>query len=147
MVLFKNHNKTWQSHWAGTNNFGAYADNSANFLLISNIVSLLSIEHEKYRVWCLFVNYGSFGTTLSGKWAWPLSRHCRLGLKTLLKMWPTGWTFWASCYVEIIHTSIWDKILRSNICFMIHTYLTIYNRASYLYIILCLYIRKIQFRL
>ena len=42
-----------------------------------------------------------FGPLLAAKWVWP-SRGPLMawGLKTQQKSWPTGWTFWANCYLE-----------------------------------------------
>ena len=46
---------------------------------------------------------GPIGPLLAGKWAWPPRAPLMVwGLQTQPKRCPTGWTFWANRYLEIM---------------------------------------------
>ena len=65
----------------------------------------LSNDGEKSKLWCLFFIFDFLTSVplLDRKWAWP--PHAPLmvqGLQAWPKSWPTGWTFWANHYLEII---------------------------------------------
>ena len=61
----------------------------------------LSIGVEKYKLWWIFFIFYIFAWSLY-TWVW--------GLKTQSKIWPTGWTFWANRYLEIM----FSKFLGAN---------------------------------
>ena len=60
-----------------------------------------------YVFWHTFFNFWFFGPLLAGKWAWP--PHAPLmvrGLQTRPKIWPSGWTFCANRYLEIMFSKL-----------------------------------------
>ena len=70
---------------------------------VKNIDHYLSIGYEKSKLRCLFFSFDFFGPLLVGKWAWqPRAPLMVWGLQTQPKSWPTGWTFWANRYLEIM---------------------------------------------
>ena len=51
----------------------------------------------------LIFQFKFLGPLLAGKWVWPPCASLMIwGLQTQPKSWPTGWTFWANHYLEII---------------------------------------------
>ena len=68
------------------------------------------INHRQYATyWCRWNNVGFiqkylyFEPLLVGEWAWPPCAPLIVwSLQTQPKSWPTGWSFWAKRYLEIM---------------------------------------------
>ena len=70
----------------------------------TNIIYRLVVINPGYDAYFSFLIFGTF---LAGIWAWQLrARLIVWGLQTRQKSWPTGWTLWASHYLEIMFSKI-----------------------------------------
>ena len=63
-----------------------------------------TISHKEFWFWALIAIFQFFGACLGLKRAWPPQIPIWVwDLKTQPKSWTTWWTFWVTCYLEIVY--------------------------------------------